>query len=138
VSSVCEVSRKPRVLLIADQEPLGSYLSRVLAGYCLDVNVLDPQVCVDFVDAELSRNNYDMVLPTNNALTPASLQELVPQIKRRFPQTKMIVLSGYTPSEFVLDLKRHGIDDFLPLPLKAYDLLCRIQQLYPVPEEKTT
>ena len=80
-------------------------------GTCSDV-------CQDAV-----RGKYDLVIATNTSLTPARIQSIIPDIKARHTHARTIVLSGYCPEDFVMDLKHKGVDAFLPLPFEEDALL---------------
>jgi DNA-binding NarL/FixJ family response regulator len=78
------------------------------------------------IHEELSRKKYDMFLPTNNGLGPREIQALIPEIRKKHPGIKIIVLSGFSTPEFVRDLKEQGIDDFLSLPFPHDDLVQKV------------
>ena len=82
------------------------------------------------IHSELSRKNYDMVFLTNNSMGPRTIQALVPEIKKKYPHIKIIVLSGYSTPEFVRDLKEQGIDGFLSLPFSRDDLVQKVTSIF--------
>ena len=125
---------KWKILVIAELESVGGFLSPVLRSEAFDVTVVDSFRPVEEIyaeiHAELSRKNYDMILPTNNGLTPSKIQALVPEIKKKHPHTKIIVLSGYSTPEFVRGLKEQGIDDFLCMPFSLDDLVQKVTSIF--------
>jgi DNA-binding NtrC family response regulator len=70
-----------------------------------------------------------MAIATNTSPSPSQLQIIVPDIKAHYPQTPIIVLSGYYPDEFVIDLKQKGINRFLKLPFLEDDLIKEVERL---------
>ena len=118
---------KWKALVIADVNSLGKLLSALLSTEDFDVTVVDALSRVGEIYAELSQNNYDMVLPTNNGLTPSTILSIVPEIKRKNPGAKLILLSGYRTPKFIKDLKELGVDDFFPLPFIVVDLIQRVK-----------
>ena len=112
---------KLKVLVIAELDQVGGFISKILNRKGFDVNVVDTSGQMEEthseIRAELSRREYDLVLLTNNGLRPIDIQALIPEIKKKHPGIKIIVLSGFSTPEFVRDLKEQGIDDFLSYAL---------------------
>jgi DNA-binding NarL/FixJ family response regulator len=81
----------------------------------------------------ITRRKFDMVIATNTSLPPARIQRIVPEIKTRYPRARIIVLSGYYSEDFVADLKKKGIDGFLPLPYEDDSLLQEVAGLLSTP-----
>ena len=123
---------KRSILLIAAKDPLGDIFSQALVEEGFDVVVVESYGRLDEVYSELSRKKYDLVIATNNSLTPTHILELIPEIKRRWPDIKVVVLSGYYFPDFVVELKRANIDEFFPSPYRFGDILAKIQGLLAV------
>lgn len=121
---------KLKVLVVAESDSIGGFISRTLNRKGFDVTVVDTSGHVEEtyskIRASLSRREYDLVLLTNNGLRPIDIQALIPEIKTKNPGIKIIVLSGWSTPEFVRTLKEQGIDDFLSLPFDHDDLVRKV------------
>lgn len=122
-----------KVLVIAELDSIGQFISNLLSREGFDVTVVDSsrsvkETCME-IHAELSRKNYDVVLPTNNGLTPNAILDLIPVIKRENPGSNIIVLSGFKTQEFIRDLKERGIDDFLSMPFAPDDFVQKVKTI---------
>jgi hypothetical protein len=121
------VPRKHRILLIADE--IAPSLKEVLEANGYDVNIVKSYGCFEAIYSELSRYDYDMLIPTNNSLSPEQILELVPVIKIKFPKIKIMVLSGWVALDFITDLKRLKIDDFASLLIDHNELIAKVNEL---------
>jgi len=77
----------------------------------------------------LARIDYDLVIPTNNILSPQYILELVPVIKSKYPKAHIMVLSGYRSDDFDSKLWRCGVVDIFPLPFEMSDLVSRVEEI---------
>jgi response regulator RpfG family c-di-GMP phosphodiesterase len=71
-----------------------------------------------------------MVLLTNNGLRAIDIQALIPEIKKKYPAIKIFVLSGFSTPEFIKNLKKEGIDDFLPMPFTLDNLVEKVTSIF--------
>jgi len=127
---------KYKILVIAELNSLGGIISGLLSKEGIEVTVVEAWDRVEKIYAELSRNNYDMVLPTNNSLTPGKILELIPEIKKKYPGIKIIVLSGCNTPKFMEELKDLDIDEFFPLPFPPVNLIQRVEAILTSPLTK--
>jgi len=125
-----ELTQKKSVLVIADE--LGQLLKEVLEKEGFDVSIVKSYGLLEEVYSELGRRQYDLVIPTNNSLKPEHILELVPEMKKRQPKIRIIVMSGYYPHDFVSHLERNGADSFLPAPYKMDEVVRKIKDLLSV------
>jgi CheY-like chemotaxis protein len=65
----------------------------------------------------------DMVMPGMNGL------ELVKRVKRQWPRTRLVVLTGFPRTADISDLLLQGADDLLPKPFRAGDLVAVLQRV---------
>ncbi len=114
---------------MAQKQQFGSCLERVLQQRGYVVTIVESHD----VSRELTRQKFDLLIVTNTSISPAQIQRMVPEMKARYPDTRIIVLSGYCPDDFVTDLKQKGIDGFLLLPFKEDVLLKKVAALLPIP-----
>lgn len=119
-----------KVLVIGESDSVGGLVSKILSRKGFDVTVVDACFRPEKIHAELSRKKYDMILPTNNFLSPGQIQSLIPEVKTKYPAVKIIVLSGFNTPEFVRDLKEQGIDDFLSMPFSPDDLVEKVISIF--------
>jgi len=81
--------------------------------------------------------DFDLVILTNTSLTPPHIRECVLHVKTRYPHARTLVLSGYSPKDFVADLRKNGADGFLTLPYEEKSLLIEIAWLLSMPTALT-
>ena len=108
---------------------LGPPLREVLEKEGYVVSIVKSYGRLDEVYSELARKQYDLVLPTNNSLGPQSILELVPEIRKRHPKIRILVLSGFHPSDFVSQLEQIGVDLFFPAPFQMDEVVRKIKEL---------
>ena len=130
VSEGIEGMTKRKILVVAEVDTLGVFLSRLLKDF--DVTVVGGKpIKESFMEirAELSTKKYDLVLITNNGLPPRIILEIIPEIKRISLRSKIIVLSGWDIN-FEWDLKEQGgIDDFLSMPFDGNNLVQKVKSV---------
>jgi len=76
----------------------------------------------------LSRERYDIVV-TDVIMPGMDGLELVKQVRRQYPAVHIIVLTGFPRSADISDFLAQGVDDFLPKPFRANDLMAVILRL---------
>jgi len=125
---------KYKILVIAEIQGLGVTLLMILRKAGCEVTVVDPYGSPRSlpkgyagVDDAMSKNAFDLIIPTNNGFPPAKILELVPEIKKRDPTIKIFVMSGHHPPDFVRQLWGKGIDDFMPLPFDVEEFMARVK-----------
>ncbi|MFN0157248.1 MAG: hypothetical protein ACKVRP_04145 [Bacteroidota bacterium] len=121
------VTKLRRILLIADE--LGLILKDILYAEGFEVNIVKSYGRLDEIYSELTRLEYDMVIPTNNSLRAEDIPDLVREIKLRHPRIRILVLSGYNSLDFISQLQEHEIDGFFSLPPLIDELVPRIKEL---------
>jgi CheY-like chemotaxis protein len=130
---------KLKGLAIGILDQVGGIISNILNRKGFDVTVVDSSRSIKEtymeIRAELSRGKYDLVLLTNNGLRPSDIRVLIPEIKRKYPGIKIIVLSGWNTPKFIRDLKEQGIDGFLTLPFAHDDLVQKVTSIFKFDEE---
>jgi DNA-binding response OmpR family regulator len=130
---------KRKVLIIAEIRGLGVMLSLILSKEGYEVTVVDPFGFRSLpkgytgVDDAMSENKFDLIIPTNSGFPPRKNLELVPEIKKRDPTAKIMVMSGYRPPDLVRQFSETGIDDFMPLPFDVEDFIERVKASLPLP-----
>ncbi len=122
VSQVIESSR--RMLVVDDSEAFRERLARAFRDRGLQVatagNYAEAMKVVDTFVPDLAV--VDLRMPGPSGL------ELVRDLKARYPQIRMLVLSGYGSIAAALDAVRLGAANFLPKPADADDILAAFQR----------
>jgi DNA-binding response OmpR family regulator len=106
------------ILVIAEKREIGPCIAEVLRADGYRVTLEDA-----FAADERMDTLCDAVIVTNTSLTPPQILDAIPGIKSRRRMTRIIVLSGYSDKEWITDLKRNGMDQFLALPFERKVLL---------------
>jgi len=124
-----------KVLVVADKDPLGDMIVDVLGDEGIGATVVESYGVFEEILSELDSSRYDLVLLTNSTLIPHQIPALLSEIKIKYPEVKVAVLSGHHKAEFVIDLERRDIDDFFPMPFEWDTFIKRIHNLLPKKEE---
>ncbi len=101
---------KLRVLVVAELNTIGNLISILLDSEGFDVTVVDAFNRVEEIYAELSRETYDVIMPTDNGLSPNKMLDLLTEVKKKHPNIKIMVLSALEAPEFLRDLEEQGTD----------------------------
>ena len=126
---------KPNILIDAEWDGLGEYLSEFLTDNDFKVTVIEENFDSEKIISELSRGTYAVVILTENC-SPSKrwpdaakqLLDAVSEVKRKCPKVYCVVMGGQHDIDFVIGLERRGSDDFFPLPFKTEYLLSRIEK----------
>jgi DNA-binding NtrC family response regulator len=127
---------KRKILVIAEIRGVGVALLMILRKEGYEVTVVDPSCSRSLpkgytgVNEALAGKKYDLIVPTNSALAPGKILELVPEIRKKNPAVKIIVMSGYRPPDYIRKLWKKGIDDFMPLPFNVEDFMARVKKCF--------
>ncbi len=129
-------NKRYKILLLSDTEDaITPFFAEIFKSGGFDVNFIAPYNRLEIVYTELARNHYDMVIPTNFVLT--RITELVEEIRRRIPQIKIIVISGYISVSFQAQLKANGVDIILTVPFQPNVLLQSVRnELLPTNDKR--
>jgi DNA-binding NtrC family response regulator len=117
-----------RILVIAEKQEIGPCIEGVLREDGYDVTIEN-----SYVSADTGRRDFDLIIATNTSLTPVHIQRIIPQMKARHPDARLIVLSGYRAKEWVTDLKKNGTDEVLELPFEKDAFLREVSGLLSQP-----
>jgi DNA-binding NarL/FixJ family response regulator len=123
---------KKRILLGASKDqPIEAAFGELFEDQTFEIDVVEyyNESHLGPIMSQMAEIKYDAVIPTNLGLSPHCIPQFVSLIKEAHPTTRIVVLSGYDSPDFVLDLKRRGIDDFFHMPFEPEELHSRIKQL---------
>ncbi len=101
----------------------------VLRGHGYEVTLRETYDTSSDGSPAMAHTKCDLVIITNTSLSPADIRNVIPDIRAGDPHARIIVLSGYSPDDFVADLKQDGIDCFLALPFEEGELLKEVARL---------
>jgi DNA-binding NtrC family response regulator len=106
------MSEGKNILVIDDEEIVRVSCTRILSakGYRID----DADHCAAGLQ-KLKEKRYDLVL-TDFKMPRMDGIELAAHIIAKYPETKVILFTGYTTDETIRIAKRCGIHDFLEKP----------------------
>jgi hypothetical protein len=108
----------PRVLLVDDEPHVAQSVSAVLRQSGCEVDLAPTARAA--LDA-LAGRAYDVVL-TELSLAEADGSNLLTEVRRRWPTTCCVVLTGYASLESAVAALRHGAYDYLVKPCVIEDL----------------
>jgi len=114
-SNLKTLLKKHRVLLISDKN-IGDLMIKSLNNLEFEIKRIESWGRLDVVFFELSRFQYEMIILTNSTMTASEILPIIPEIKKRFPKIKILVISGDTRDEYLKKLWDLKIDGFLPMP----------------------
>ncbi len=123
-SSQTPPSLAPRILIVDDDESVRDVISVLLReeGYNCGV-ASSPEMALDMAAAEETPLVIsDMKMPGHDGLW------LLEHFRDRFPDTSVIMLTGYGDTEAAVDCLRRGAADYLLKPPKLTDLIRAIER----------
>lgn len=103
----------PRVLVVDDDETIRDTLYELLS----EEHLCQTAETAEKAFARLEADTYDVVL-TDISMPGLSGLELLGQVRQRFPQTPVIIISGIGDQEHAQGLIKLGAFDFLLKPFK--------------------
>lgn len=124
--------------LIVDDEPLMlTYLANSISAIC-------PHFCVTGIARDgkeamdwLARQHFDLVI-TDIRMPELDGLGLAKYIHEAFPQTKVIIISGYNEFEYARNAIKYCVTEYLLKPLRDNDLLDVLQTVYEQLEQQNT
>ena len=106
------MSAKPKVLVIDDEEIVRSGFARALANECRVEQSSSGPVGLKALD----RERFDVVL-LDLKMPEMDGVEVLGQIKSRWPETEVIVITGYPAVDTAKEAVRLGAYDYLAKPV---------------------
>ena len=115
-----------RILLIDDDPTLGAYLARVLQthGHFEVSHELGAAPALRRLQTEL----WDLLI-TDIEMPGMTGLELVRQVRQLAPDLPIMVITGHPTVENLITALRRSVDEFLPKPIAAEDLISRAAAL---------
>jgi len=106
------------VLVVDDEEPILNVCSRILKSKNYDT---DLSVSVDEALKKLGKKKYDLVI-SDLTLPGKSGFELLKEVKKNYPGTGVIIMTGHAEIESAVECMKNGADDYLPKPLEPFEM----------------
>jgi DNA-binding NtrC family response regulator len=115
---------KPKVMLVDDTEGIRDLVSAILEkeGYETLTIASAAELTASFASAQPDVILLDLVLPDGDGL------ELLPQLKKQWPDTEVIVLTGFASLDKAVEATKRGAYHFQSKPFETKTLLLSIQR----------
>ena len=112
-----------RVMIVEDEPASAEYIAAILARY-----VPEAEICCTAENGEdalvqMPTARPDVVV-TDVAMPRMDGLALTAQLKKRWPQIRVIIVSGYQEFEYARAALRHGVADYLLKPVNPQELAC--------------
>jgi len=114
---------KPKVMVVDDTEGIRDLLSAILEreGYETILKASAAELTAAFSQTQPDLMLLDLVLPDGDGL------ELLPQIKKQWPDTEVIVLTGHATFDAAVEATKRGAYHFQNKPFDTKTLLLSVQ-----------
>ncbi|MDH4162808.1 MAG: endopeptidase La [Nitrospirota bacterium] len=121
---VLRMNRQARILVIDDEEIARKNLSHILTREHYEV--------VTAADAEsglqaLETGEFDVVL-TDLRMGPVSGMDLLESVKKRFPETRVIIVTGFATVQSAIDAMKRGAFHYITKPYKLDEVRETVRQ----------
>jgi DNA-binding NtrC family response regulator len=114
----------PKVMVVDDTEGIRDLLSAILEreGYAVILKSSAADLAAAFSQTQPDIILLDLVLPDGNGL------ELLPQIKKQWPDTEVIVLTGHATFDAAVEATKRGAYHFQNKPFDTKTLLLSVER----------
>ena len=132
-------ARKPRILVVEDDETSRLLLCTVLSNFGTCEIVSDGQLALQAYHAALDEGRpfdlicLDIKLPGMDGGRVLKYLRRHEAVTKPTTAVKVVVISGVRASEQVLDMYRLGCQGYLMKPIKVENLLTRLSELEVIP-----
>ena len=113
-----------RILIVDDEINIGLLLSKFLTRNGFSVNTATSGVSAQ---DNLSKDQYDLVL-CDYRLEDTDGKEMLIKIKENYPQTGVIIITGYSDIKLAVELIKLGAYDYITKPLYPDEILNTINK----------
>src|SRR5579872_5604371 len=115
---------KPKVMVVDDTEGIRDLLKAILekCGYEIILKCTAAELTAAFAEPQPDVILLDLVLPDGHGL------ELLPQIKKQWPETEVIVLTGNATFEAAVEATKRGAYHFINKPFDPQGLLVTVER----------
>src|SRR5208337_3677052 len=114
----------PKVMVVDDTEGIRDLLSAILEreGYAVILKANAAELTAAFSQTQPDIILLDLVLPDGDGL------ELLPQIKKQWPDTEVIVLTGHATFDAAVEATKRGAYHFQNKPFDQKILLLSVER----------
>ncbi len=114
----------PRILIVDDEVNIGNACVKILAKNDLEVHyVQNGQNAL----AMMKAMSFDVVI-TDLKMSRMGGMEVLRSIKEKYPDTKVIIITGYASISSAVEVMKLGAFDYLPKPFTPVELRSVVQQ----------
>lgn len=119
-----DITNAIRVLIMEDDKNIAKGLAMVLSDENYSVKVVnDGQSAIDaFKEEDFDLLIADIRLPDMNGM------DVIKQVRKHTPNTKIIVITGYVSTSLAVDAMHTGVTDFLPKPFSENQILKSVHE----------
>ena len=118
-----EKHKAKSILIIDDEEVMRDFLSDVLEEYNIS-KAADGDKAIEL----LSNENFDLII-TDMKMPRESGEEVVKFAKGKYPDAKIIVISGYSSLMSVSNTLDRGVNAFLSKPFTIKQIRAEVEKL---------
>ena len=113
-----------RILIMEDDLNIAKGLAMVLGDENYSVKVAnDGQSALDAFKAE----DFDLLI-ADIRLPDMNGMDVIKQVRRHTPETKIIVITGFVSTSVAVDAMNTGVTDFLPKPFSEKQIIKSVQK----------
>lgn len=117
-------STEAKILVVDDEKIMRDLVQRILnkAGYQVETK--------DNGEAALERlaeDDFDMVISDVNMPGVGGF-ELLKEVKKQYPQTAVIMMTGYADTFTIKDALMFGADEYITKPFKHYEVTVVVER----------
>lgn len=118
-----------KVVIADDEEKVCQLIEKLINWEELDMQVA--AVAHNGLEAykEITEKRPDVVI-TDICMPGMDGLKMIREIKKLYPQIKMIIISGYRHFEYAQNALRYGVNDYLLKPIKKADLYNTLQKIH--------
>ncbi len=121
-----KMTNKGSVLIVDDEPVIRKILAQIVTRKGWSVTE-----AIDGLDAleKLESTSFDIVI-SDIKMPRLDGMELLVEVKARYPQISVILITGHGGEYSSLDILAAGADYFITKPFKNVDIACTLQGLY--------
>ena len=113
-----------RLLIVEDDEVFASVTARALTRRGFDVVIANN---LDQAQTQTDDQQFDYAIIDLNLAGQSSL-ELIPLLRQRFPQARLLMLTGYASIATAVEAIKLGADNYLAKPADVDEILAALEE----------
>lgn len=115
----------PRILVVEDEPKVREFISLALNQDGMTVDAIS---CLNDLSTEAKSQIYDAIV-LDRLLQGRDSVNAIPDLRRRFPAAKLLILSALSEVEDKVRGLNEGADDYLGKPFHVAELIARVRSL---------